>query len=110
MVGALTERLTIQQDTPSTDALGGQSVVPGTLATVWGAVTALAGRELMQAQAVNARVTYRVVVRYRADVTPAMRLLWTPSWSSGTAQKTLEIHSVRPAGRFWLELDCGERA
>ena len=108
--GRLSHRVVIQQKTTTTDSQLGRSVVWGTLATVWAAVEALAGNEQLQARAVGSQVAYRVEIAYRADVTPSMRLSWTPYTS--TTAKTLEILAVRPkAGESYrLLLDCGEVA
>lgn len=49
---------------------------------------------------------YRVTVWYRGDVTPKMRVLWTPYL--GTV-RTLDIGAVSPqSNRVTLRLDCVE--
>jgi len=107
----LTERVTIQSNTTSTDDQGGRSSSWGTLATVWASVRSLTSREAIQARAVASRVGFVVAVRYRSDVTAKMRVSWTPSWSSGTSARYLEIHGIRPdRGRQLIELDCSEAA
>ena len=55
-------------------------------ATVWAAVEPLRGREYHEAQKIRAETTYRVTVRYLADVSPDMRIVHR--------NKTLEIQSV----------------
>jgi len=43
-------------------------------------------------------------------VTPKHRIQWTPSWSSATAAKTLQINGVRPLRLSQtIQMDCGER-
>ena len=107
----LSERITIQSNTVSTDNQGGRSSSWGTLATVWAQVRAHTTRESIQARAITSETGYVVIIRYRSDVNPKDRITWTPSWSSGTSAKTLEIHGVRPMRRQQvLELDCGGRA
>ena len=106
----LSERITIQVNTTSTDNQGGRSSSWGTLATVWAQVRAATTREALQARAITSETNYVVTVRYRSDVTAKNRILWTPSWSSGTAAKTLEIRGVRPMRKEQtLQIDCGER-
>jgi SPP1 family predicted phage head-tail adaptor len=93
----------------TSDATGAGTAGWYTLATVWASVVAMSGREQLQAEAVGANQHYTVRVRYRADVTPKMRLSWTP-YSFGAA-KTLEIHRVQPdpdAPRELLLLTAGE--
>lgn len=109
--GQMTERVTIQQNTTTTDTHGGRSSSWGTLATVWAHIAPTRGAELLRAQAVASSIPLTVTAYYRADVTAKMRLLWTPTRSSAAAQRTLEIHAVRPANDLlWMELDCGEMA
>lgn len=105
--GALAHRVTIQQDTPTSDGQGGRTVTTSTLARVWAEVVPLSGRELLQAQAIGSQVSYRVRVRFREDITPQMRLV-LPSTFGG---QTLQIHAVRVEGglRESLVLDCGVR-
>lgn len=111
-IGSLRERLTIQYKSTTSDGQGGRSVSwNNTLAVVWARMTALSGRELLQAGAIGSTVVYRAVIRVRSDVTAKMRVTWTPSWSSATPTKTLEISAVRPSSSdptSWLELDCSE--
>ena len=107
----LSERVVIQANTVSTDNQGGRSSSWGTLATVWGHVRAANTREAIQARAVTSETQYVVTIRYRSDVTPKHRLQWTPSWSSATAAKTLQINGMRPLRLSQtMQLDCGERA
>ncbi len=107
-IGQLKERVTIQQKTTAPDGQGGRVTTWGTLATVWAAVVPMTTAERIQAAAIGALLTYRVTLRYRAEVTPQMRLTWTPFLSTTT--KTLEIHGVQAVdgGRQWMQLDCAE--
>jgi SPP1 family predicted phage head-tail adaptor len=106
-IGTLDQRLTIQTPTYASSTQSSQGVASwSTLATVWGSVTALGGSEALQAGSVTSGVTYEVEMRYRADVTPKMRLQWTPY--SGSA-KTLEVLAVQVGTRTVdrLVLQCG---
>lgn len=106
--GQLRERVTIQQQATVADSQGGRAVTWGALATVWARVEPLSAREQLQAQSLGSRVAYRVTLRQRGDVTPAMRLSWTPF---GGSAKTLEIHGVLQGERHdFVTLDCGEVA
>ena len=107
----LSERVTIQTATTSVDNHGGRSASWGTLATVWADVRALSSRESIAAKAAASKVGYEVTVRYRSDVTPKMRVSWTPSWASGAGATYLEIHGIRPdRASQTLALDCGAAA
>lgn len=104
LIGRLRDRLTITQVSRVTDSLGGQATSWSTLATVWGEFRSLTGREALQAGALQSSMTHRAVIRYRSDVTVAMRV---ERESSGP---TCDITAVRdPDGlKVWLELDLVE--
>jgi SPP1 family predicted phage head-tail adaptor len=109
-VGALDQRLTIQTPTYAASQQSSQGVASfATLATVWGAAKALAGAEALESGAVVGTSTYEFEVRQRSDVTPKMRVVWTPY---GGSARTFEIHGVtfgdRRADR--MTLHCGETA
>lgn len=74
--GALQDLVTLQQNAP-TQATGGAPVdVWSDLAdtpTTWGAIEPIGGREFFDAARVNADITHRIRIRYRADVTERMR-------------------------------------
>lgn len=107
ITGELTERVAILKDTKSSDTQGGRSAAESTLATVWASVRPLSAREQMQAQAIGSNVSYEVKIRLRDDVTPQMRLTWTPYLGSA---KTLQVMGVRYPERDHLLLDCAEVA
>jgi SPP1 family predicted phage head-tail adaptor len=108
--GALRDRVTVQQPTNAADGQGGFTVTWSTLATIWAQVLAAGTRETMQQAAVGATQVYLVIVRYRADITPAMRISWTPFRGSA---KTLQINGIQPhpdQPRTLLRLLCAEVA
>lgn len=96
----------------TSDAQGGQT--PGWrlyLEGLKGAVTAIAGDETLSAEAIQAIVHYRIEVRYRADLSPQMRVRWH-QYGHPTG-RLLEVHTVRPhpdAPRARTLLGCGEVA
>ncbi len=107
--GRLDARVVVQQKTTTADSQGGRSVTWGTLATVWADVQSLSGAEQLQAGAVGSHVAYMVEIQDRTDVTPSMRVQWTPYGAS--AARTLEIGGVRQkpgAESYRLLLDCRE--
>ena len=78
MIGKLRHRLTIQAGNPAEDAYGGRSdpwASPTTVATVWGRIESLRGRERLHGMQLEARVTHRIMIRYRGDVTARHRLV-----------------------------------
>lgn len=107
-IGDLRDRVVIQQSTETTPADGARAVSWSALATVWAQVQPWEGQtdESMRAAAVTPTARYKVVIRYRPDVTAAMRLLWRPFRT--TSNRVLEIQAVSLIGRQWLRLDCIE--
>lgn len=74
--GDLDRRITIQQATSVADAFGEPIETWSDLATVWAEVVPLGGREFFEARQVNAEQTARFRIRYRADITREMRVLY----------------------------------
>ena len=113
MLRDLPERVTIQQGSAaSTQA---RTKTFSALATSISAdvrmrISGSAGSESFKAGAVAASHPYEVEIEYRGDVTPKMRVSWTPY---GGSAKTLEIQGV---GQVWrgrrrrLILACAEAA
>jgi len=100
--GRLRHRLAIVQNSTELDDYGEPVTRPQTVATVWGSVEALSGRELLLAQQVSAETTHRVFLRWRDGLTKDMRVVHRES--------TLEIESIldRSGRRIELELLCKE--
>lgn len=71
----LRHRVTIQQPVTAANAYGERITTWSTVATVWGAVEPLRGREFFDAEQVQAEISHRVVLRYRAGLNSTMRLL-----------------------------------
>lgn len=87
--GLLRHRLILQTVNDAADGQGGFVKAWTDTATVWGSLEPLSGRELLQAQQVQSRVTHKSRLRYRSDVTvtPAMRI------KKGT--RTFNVQEVR---------------
>lgn len=76
--GKLRERVTIQQEVVTRDTFGAE-VNPWTdVATVWASVRPGSSGErfISAADQVQATITHTVRIRYRAGLTPKMRLKW----------------------------------
>ena len=80
--GALRHRLTFQQlpATPQRDSTGAEVEDWQDVATVWGSVEPLTGRELFTAQQLNATLSHRVRLRYLPGITPKMRIQFGPRY------------------------------
>lgn len=64
--GSLNRRIQIQQRSTSQDTFGDQAQTWTTIATVWGEISPLSGRELMSAQSVQSEITHQITVRYQS--------------------------------------------
>lgn len=73
--GALREPITIQRKVSVSDGMGGQAISWTDLATVRAHVKPLSGREALQAMQLQASITHRIYMRYRADLLPSDRLV-----------------------------------
>lgn len=74
MIGRLRHRLTIEAPVETSDGGGGRSTGWSTVATVWGHVSALSGNERLRAMQLESRVSHRIVIRHRAEVTARHRI------------------------------------
>jgi SPP1 family predicted phage head-tail adaptor len=72
----LRERITIEEPVDTPDGQGGVSRSWDAVASCFAEVTPLGGTERFDAGKVGERVSYRIVVRARTDVTVAMRVVW----------------------------------
>lgn len=74
--GDLRERVSIEQRAESLDGIGENQGAWSTLATVWANAEPLRGREYFAAGQQQQTVDVRFRIRYRADVTGLMRVVW----------------------------------
>lgn len=66
-------RLELQKRTATQSGSGAETNEWETIDTVWAAIEPLAGRELIAAQTRQAETTGKIRIRFRPDVSPAMR-------------------------------------
>lgn len=100
--GMLREPLTIQRQVSVSDGIGGQAIQWIDLATIRAQVVPLSGREIVQAMQLQASITHRIYMRYRADLTPADRIVMR-----GQPLQVRAIINVEMRNR-WLELACDQ--
>lgn len=74
MIGALRRRVAIEAPLTQADGGGGQMVSWSRLAEVWARIEPLRGREVVHAQQIQDRLTHRIIIRYRNDITNRHRL------------------------------------
>lgn len=73
--GELRHRVAILRKNIARDMYGAAMETWDTLATVWGSIEALSGKEYFNAAQVRAEATYRIRIRYFPNITPAMRVM-----------------------------------
>lgn len=105
----LSEEITIQQPTLTADGYGGQSTSWAALSPdpVWAKVVSESSSpESLVAGSIRALQKYAITVRYRADLAPGMRVLWTIY--GATTPKTLTVQTIDVDDRERLILHAME--
>jgi SPP1 family predicted phage head-tail adaptor len=98
--GDLDRRVTIQRPTTTRGETGGPEASWAALAAVWAKVRDLSGKETFSATAAGSDVSRVVTIRYRTDVSDAMRILFEDGAFARIAWK-------REIGRkLFLEIYC----
>jgi SPP1 family predicted phage head-tail adaptor len=103
-IGSLRHRIRLQEnrlDLVDRDETGGKVDNWGDVATVWGDVEELRGREYLTSREFHAEITARIFIRYRAGLEP---LRWRAVHDE--TGRTYDIHHVidRSGRRRTLEL------
>lgn len=103
VIGALRHRVTLEAPVRTPDEGGAATITWTSLGSVFARIEPTAGREIEQADGIAARVTHKVLIRHRPDVTAAMRLV------EGT--RVLEIRAVLDLDgrRRWMQCLCEEK-
>ncbi len=73
--GAMRLRLRLEAPVDAADDIGGQTRTYALLGNLWGEVTPMQGDEELVSDRFEARITHRVTLRFRPDVTARMRLV-----------------------------------
>lgn len=100
-IGKLNQLVTIQQPSTSVDALGQRVEIWTELVTVWAQAQPLRGREFFAAGQVQSEASVRFRLRYRSDVTAAMRVVWR-----GVPHAIVAEPADVDGARHTLELMC----
>lgn len=103
-IGKLSHRLKIYNKGTITRNRTGEEIAAydALVATVWGAVEPLSGREFMEATQVQADVTIRIRIRYHRDIQPEMRVI------EGTHTYHIESVLDQRGARQEVHLICHE--
>jgi SPP1 family predicted phage head-tail adaptor len=100
--GQLREPLTFQRQQSVSDGMGGQAIQWVDLFNARADVRPISGRESVQAMQLQASITHRIYIRYRADLTAADRILMR-----GQPLQIRSIVNIEMRNR-WLELACDD--
>lgn len=101
-VGDLTQRLLLERPVDAPDDVGGATRSWVAVDTIWAALRAETGGERFEAEREESAIRWRVLMRWRPDVTAAMRLR--------LGERTFAIHSACDvdARRRFMTLRCEE--
>lgn len=111
--GRLRHRIRIEQLVLALDSNGDVLQDPNTgatsgtwteVATVYAAIEPLSGKEFIAAQATQAQVVARILIRYRAGLDASMRLVHMVNGVAGTVYNIAGILSDRDSGLEYLTL------
>lgn len=102
-IGRLRHRLRLEAASRTPDGGGGAVETWTTVAQVWGHIRPTGGTEIADADGLGGRISHEITLRYRAGVTPTMRL--------ATDSRRFEIIAVIDIDerRRWLKCLCVER-
>ena len=98
--GLLNSRVVVQQQSTTQDALGQPVLSWSTFATLWANVRHTSGVEAIKTDAIASVVRASIRVRYRGDLTAAMRVIH--------GSTTYNIVAVLPdvGGKEYVDLAC----
>jgi SPP1 family predicted phage head-tail adaptor len=90
-IGKLRHRVRIEQPANTSDGAGGEVTAWAAIATVWAEILPLGGAKIDEGNVISVgQQRYKLHTRYRADVTPACRIIWL----DGARAVDLRIDSV----------------
>lgn len=102
-IGELRERLSLEAPSRSSDGGGGSDVTWTEVASVWARLRPRSGDESLSLDRVAGRVRHEIVIRYRSDVTLAMR------FRAGSRVYDIRAAFDPDGRRHWLQCMAEER-
>lgn len=100
--GSLRDTIIVQRQSAQSDGMGGQAIQWDDLFSTRAQVKPLSGREALQAMQLQATITHRIYIRFRADLTTADRILLRGQPLQIRSILNIEMRSQ------WLELSCDQ--
>tara|TARA_Y100000310_G_C20701393_1_gene830268 strand:- start:2550 stop:2879 length:330 start_codon:yes stop_codon:yes gene_type:complete len=74
--GEMDQRITFRTDTKASDGMGGNTLTPVDVVTVWAKAISKSGKEQTDYDRVNALGNYDFITHYRSDISESMRIFW----------------------------------
>ena len=102
-IGSMRHRVVIETVTRSDDGGGGAGESWSALATLWARIVPLAGTEKVEGQQIAGTITHHIMLRYRNDILPDMRIRY-----GVRVFHVLAALNVNERGR-WTMCLCEER-
>lgn len=100
--GQLRHRVELQKKIVAQAAgSGAEQVVWEKVADLWAKVEPISARDFIQGQAVQSQISTRIIIRYRNDVDPTMRIL-----HRGKVYNIRGVLADNQSGLEWLTLPC----
>lgn len=101
-IGELRQRVVFQSAVKLDDGYGGKQVIWQDAFSAWALIEPLSAHEKFEAMSVQSRITHRVYIRYRSDVSTGMRIRY--------GDRLFEIEGILDVGeqKRFLELLCSE--
>lgn len=90
--GKLRHRVQLQAPIETRDDLGGVQSVWMTMDELWCNIEPLRGKEVFEAQSIEARLSHKITLRAIEPIDPRWRLVWV------AMARAFQIHSVRDLG------------
>lgn len=99
-IGELNERVALQRKSSSRTSAGGEVPSWTAIATVWGKVRAMSGREREHAMRTEATATHVVTIRRRSGISEVDRIVWQ--------SRALNVRFIRDNGprTAMVEIEC----
>lgn len=104
MAGEMRHRITIQQRSLASDGIGGSTETWSTLATVWSKIEPMSAGQVAWASSLEHRVTHKITIRYRSDLTSDMRIQYGGRIFHVKGYRNLEERNL------WTEINAEEGA
>lgn len=101
-ISDMRHRLALERPERTAASGGGVTVSYVKLADIWASITPLNMKERLTRDQMRAAITHQIIIRYRADVLPEMRLT-----SSSRIFEILSVLNEKERNR-WLLLECEE--